>query len=67
MVFLGFADDVLDLKWRHKLLLPTIASLPILMVYMTNFNQTVIITPKPLRDVLGGSVDLGKHTFAARF
>jgi hypothetical protein len=53
MIFLGFADDVLDLRyttralkialslsresplrcsWRHKLLLPTLASLPILMV-----------------------------------
>ncbi|RCN29135.1 glycosyltransferase, group 4 family [Ancylostoma caninum] len=32
-ILLGFADDVLDLKWRHKLAFPTLSSLPILMVY----------------------------------
>ncbi|VDK30225.1 unnamed protein product [Gongylonema pulchrum] len=32
-ILLGFADDVLDLRWRHKLLLPTLSSLPLLLVY----------------------------------
>ncbi|XP_067009960.2 UDP-N-acetylglucosamine--dolichyl-phosphate N-acetylglucosaminephosphotransferase [Anabrus simplex] len=59
MVLLGFADDVLDLKWRHKLLLPTIASLPLLMVYYVNFNSTTIIVPKPFRHWFGFSLDLG--------
>lgn len=58
MLLLGFADDVLDLRWRHKLLLPTIATLPLLMVYYVNFNSTLIIVPKPLRVWLGYSVDL---------
>ncbi|KZC14005.1 UDP-N-acetylglucosamine--dolichyl-phosphate N-acetylglucosaminephosphotransferase [Dufourea novaeangliae] len=58
MLLLGFADDVLDLRWRHKLLLPTIASLPLLMVYYINFNSTLIIVPKPLRPWFGMSVDL---------
>ncbi|XP_043259666.1 UDP-N-acetylglucosamine--dolichyl-phosphate N-acetylglucosaminephosphotransferase [Colletes gigas] len=58
MLLLGFADDVLDLRWRHKLLLPTIASLPLLMVYYVNFNSTLIIVPKPLRFWFGMSVDL---------
>ncbi|XP_035724041.1 UDP-N-acetylglucosamine--dolichyl-phosphate N-acetylglucosaminephosphotransferase-like [Vespa mandarinia] len=58
MLLLGFADDVLDLRWRHKLLLPTIATLPLLMVYYVNFNSTLIIVPKPLRIWLGYSVDL---------
>lgn len=58
MLLLGFADDVLDLRWRHKLLLPTIASLPLLMVYYVNFNSTTIIVPKPLRSFFGFSVDL---------
>jgi len=58
MLFLGFADDVLDLRWRHKLLLPTIASLPLLMVYYVNFNSTIIIVPKPLRSWVGFSLDL---------
>ncbi|KAB0798785.1 hypothetical protein PPYR_06665 [Photinus pyralis] len=59
MLLLGFADDVLDLRWRHKLLCPTIASLPLLMVYFINFNSTTIIVPKPFREVLGFSVNLG--------
>lgn len=29
MLFLGFADDVLDIPWRVKLLLPALASLPL--------------------------------------
>lgn len=59
MIFLGFADDVLNLRWRHKLLLPTIASLPLLMVYFTNFGNTVIVVPKPFRLLLGMHLDLG--------
>ncbi|KAL5020418.1 hypothetical protein ScPMuIL_003310 [Solemya velum] len=59
MIFLGFADDVLDLKWRHKLLLPTMASLPLLMVYFVNVESTTIVVPKPFRELLGFSVDLG--------
>ena len=60
MIFLGFADDVLNLRWRHKLLLPTMASLPLLMVYFTNFGNTVIVVPKPFRALLGLHLDLGK-------
>ncbi|KAM6159291.1 UDP-N-acetylglucosamine--dolichyl-phosphate N-acetylglucosaminephosphotransferase isoform 1-T1 [Rhynchocyon petersi] len=59
MIFLGFADDVLNLRWRHKLLLPTAASLPLLMVYFTNFGNTTIVVPKPFRPVLGLHLDLG--------
>lgn len=59
MLLLGFADDVLDLRWRHKLLLPTIASLPLLMVYFVNFNSTTIIVPKPFRYLIGFSVNIG--------
>ena len=29
MLFLGFADDVLDIPWRVKLMLPALASLPL--------------------------------------
>lgn len=59
MILLGFADDVLNLKWRHKLLLPTIASLPLLMVYYVNFNSTTIILPVFIRDFLGKALDIG--------
>ena len=33
MILLGFLDDVLNLKWRHKLWIPTVASLPLLIVH----------------------------------
>jgi UDP-N-acetylglucosamine--dolichyl-phosphate N-acetylglucosaminephosphotransferase len=59
MIFLGFADDVLDLRWRTKLLLPTIATLPLLMVYAVTYNNTTIIVPKPFRELLGYSLYLG--------
>ena len=60
MIFLGFADDVLDLRWRHKVLLPTIASLPLLMVYWVNGGSTIIILPKPVRFLLGFQLNLGE-------
>ncbi|CAH8446685.1 unnamed protein product [Dicrocoelium dendriticum] len=59
MVFLGFADDALDLPWRHKCLLPSIASLPLLMVYLTNDGTTLIVIPTFLRSVLGATIDIG--------
>merc|ERR1719422_13905 len=59
MLLLGFADDVLDLRWRHKLLLPTMASLPLLMVYYVTTNRTEIMVPTILRAILGSSIHLG--------
>jgi UDP-N-acetylglucosamine--dolichyl-phosphate N-acetylglucosaminephosphotransferase len=32
-VFLGFCDDVFDLRWRHKLWLPAVATIPLLVAY----------------------------------
>jgi len=63
MTLLGFADDVLDLKWRYKLLWPTIASLPLLMVYRVSFDLTTIIVPAPLRFMFGYSLDIGTHDY----
>ncbi len=45
MIFLGFSDDVLDLPWRYKFVLPTIATLPLLCAYD---GSTSIIIPPPL-------------------
>lgn len=59
MILLGFADDVLDLRWRHKLILPTVATLPLLMVYYVNFNSTTVIMPKIIRPLVGMSLDIG--------
>lgn len=33
MLFLGFADDVLDIPWRTKILMPVFASLPLVVAY----------------------------------
>ncbi|KAF8679022.1 hypothetical protein HU200_045774 [Digitaria exilis] len=53
MILLGFVDDVLDIPWRVKLALPTIASLPLLMAYA---GGTSIIIPKPLSPYVGLTV-----------
>ena len=62
MIFLGFADDVLDLRWRDKLFLPTIATLPLLLVYYVTIGETHVTVPLPLRPLLGlphNYIDLG--------
>eukprot|EP00262_Sarcandra_glabra_P006878 TRINITY_DN19439_c0_g1_i1.p1 TRINITY_DN19439_c0_g1~~TRINITY_DN19439_c0_g1_i1.p1 ORF type:complete len:457 (+),score=50.50 TRINITY_DN19439_c0_g1_i1:118-1371(+) len=57
MILLGFVDDVLDVPWRIKLLLPSFAALPLLMAYA---GHTTIIIPKPLIPYVGSAVlDLG--------
>jgi UDP-N-acetylglucosamine--dolichyl-phosphate N-acetylglucosaminephosphotransferase len=33
MLLLGFVDDVLDVRWRHKIILTTLGSLPLVMTY----------------------------------
>ena len=45
MCFLGFADNVLDLRWRDKLWLPLCASLPLLVVYAVDGGGTTVIVP----------------------
>jgi UDP-N-acetylglucosamine--dolichyl-phosphate N-acetylglucosaminephosphotransferase len=46
MTFLGFVDDTLELKWRYKLILPTVASLPLLAAYT---GDTALFVPPALR------------------
>ncbi|KAI4381528.1 hypothetical protein MLD38_007593 [Melastoma candidum] len=50
MILLGFVDDVLDVPWRVKLILPSFAALPLLMAYA---GHTSIIIPKPLVPYIG--------------
>ncbi|KAI9100533.1 putative UDP-N-acetylglucosamine-dolichyl-phosphate N-acetylglucosaminephosphate transferase [Phlyctochytrium arcticum] len=54
MLFLGFADDVLDIRWRVKIWFPLIASMPLLMVYAVTYGGTDVVIPLPLRPFLGG-------------
>ncbi len=58
MIFLGFSDDVLNLPWRYKLLLPTLASLPILVAYG---GSTTILLPNalPFLTWMPRTLDLG--------
>lgn len=53
MLLLGFGDDVLELQWRHKIMMPALASLPLLMVYAANNNPTAIILPRIVQEYLG--------------
>ncbi|EAU86042.2 UDP-N-acetylglucosamine-dolichyl [Coprinopsis cinerea okayama7 len=57
--FLGFLDDVFDIRWRHKLPIPIIASIPLLMVYYAERGNTNIVMPIPLRPLFGTLVNLG--------
>ncbi|KAI7880231.1 UDP-N-acetylglucosamine-dolichyl-phosphate N-acetylglucosaminephosphotransferase isoform a [Lichtheimia hyalospora FSU 10163] len=59
MVLLGFADDVLDVRWRYKIWFPAVASIPLLIFYYTNFGVTHVVMPLQLRPLLGDLVDLG--------
>lgn len=59
MLLLGFADDVLNLRWRDKLVLPTIASLPLIIVYILNWGSTTVIIPRPFRMFLGYELNVG--------
>uniref|UniRef100_F1L790 UDP-N-acetylglucosamine--dolichyl-phosphate N-acetylglucosaminephosphotransferase n=1 Tax=Ascaris suum TaxID=6253 RepID=F1L790_ASCSU len=60
-ILLGFADDVLDLRWRHKLLFPTLSSLPLLLVYYATGSSTSVVVPKQIRAFLlfSETVDIG--------
>lgn len=49
MIFLGYTDDTLDLKWRYKLILPTVASLPLLVSYS---GSTAVYIPSVFRFLL---------------
>ena len=58
MVFLGFVDDVFDLRWSVKITSSFLATLPLLVAYT---GSTYIAIPSPLVPFFGGlaAVDLG--------
>jgi len=55
-ILLGFIDDVIDLRWRHKVIFSTVASFPLLVAYN---GLTSVVVPKLLRGILGGTFNLG--------
>lgn len=60
IIFLGFADDVLDLAWRYKLVLPPIASLPVIVAYS---GSTFVVLPHFIRPLLGATLNIGPLYF----
>ncbi|KAF9527586.1 glycosyl transferase family 4-domain-containing protein [Crepidotus variabilis] len=56
---LGFLDDVFDIRWRHKLPIPIIASIPLLMVYYAEHGNTNVVVPLPFRFIFGNLINLG--------
>ena len=42
---LGLADDILDLRWRHKFFIPAVACVPLLIVYYVDFGVTSVVVP----------------------
>ncbi|KAF1995453.1 UDP-GlcNAc-1-phosphate transferase [Amniculicola lignicola CBS 123094] len=59
IVLLGIGDDLFDIRWRHKLFIPAISAIPMLIVYFVDFGVTQVVVPTPLRAYLGELVDLG--------
>ncbi|CCH59302.1 hypothetical protein TBLA_0B04660 [Henningerozyma blattae CBS 6284] len=59
-VLLGIADDLFDLRWRHKFFLPAIAVIPLLVVYYVDFGVTYVLVPGFMKNWIGRtSIDLG--------
>jgi len=58
MAILGIADDLFDIRWRHKLFLPALAAIPILIMYYIDFGVTNIVVPLPLQPYFGELLDL---------
>lgn len=59
IVLLGIGDDLFDIRWRHKVLIPAISAIPMLIVYFVDFGVTQMVVPTPLRPYLGELFDLG--------
>ncbi|OLL22384.1 UDP-N-acetylglucosamine--dolichyl-phosphate N-acetylglucosaminephosphotransferase [Neolecta irregularis DAH-3] len=62
MVFLGIADDLFDIRWRHKIVFPAIAAIPLLVVYYVDFGVTHVIVPNILRPWFGTLINIGNLT-----
>ncbi|CCD25526.1 UDP-N-acetylglucosamine--dolichyl-phosphate N-acetylglucosaminephosphotransferase NDAI_0F02080 [Naumovozyma dairenensis CBS 421] len=61
-ILIGIADDLFDLRWRHKFFLPVIGSLPLLLIYYVDFGVTYVLIPgfiKKYFNLTATIVDLG--------
>jgi UDP-N-acetylglucosamine--dolichyl-phosphate N-acetylglucosaminephosphotransferase len=57
---LGLLDDLFDIRWRHKLPIPLVASVPLLLVYHAEQGNTHVVLPKPFDQLFGTFIDLGE-------
>lgn len=57
-VILGLADDILDLRWRHKFFIPALASMPLLIIYYVDFGVTSVVVPNFLVPYMPGKARL---------
>lgn len=58
-IVLGFLDDVFDIRWRYKLPIPIISSIPLLTVYYAGGGATSVVVPGwpgVLRRWMGSSI-----------
>ncbi|KAF8315387.1 N-acetylglucosaminephosphotransferase [Clavulina sp. PMI_390] len=53
---LGFLDDVFDIRWRYKLPIPLIASVPLLLVYFAEGGNTHVVLPRFVRSLFGTTI-----------
>uniref|UniRef100_A0AC35TX07 UDP-N-acetylglucosamine--dolichyl-phosphate N-acetylglucosaminephosphotransferase n=1 Tax=Rhabditophanes sp. KR3021 TaxID=114890 RepID=A0AC35TX07_9BILA len=59
-IFLGFVDDILDVKWREKLVFSSVSSLPMLIVYNLSGHSTTVLLPKFVIPYIGTqALDIG--------
>lgn len=62
---LGVADDLFDLRWRHKFFLPAIGAIPLLIVYYVDFGATHVLVPTFLQRWINvTNIDLGWMYYA---
>lgn len=55
---LGIADDLGDLRWRHKFFIPAIASFPLLLNYAIDYGVTFVVLPRFLVPYIPGNAAL---------
>ena len=51
-ILLGIADDLFDIRWRHKFFLPAVAAIPLLVVYYIDFGVTSVLVPGFMKDLI---------------
>lgn len=54
-ILLGFVDDVIDIPWRYKLIIPLFGILPVLVAYD---GVTYVLVPSIFREYFGTTVNL---------